>query len=83
MAICGRMRGMKRIFPIIALLAILCGTARAADFTIDSIQLFGGNVDAVVYLDDIMHNALGMIPEPGSAAVLGLAGLALLRRRRV
>lgn len=58
------------------------GIIDTADFTIDSIQLFGGDADAVVYLDDIMHNSLGMIPEPGSLAVAGLAAMGLLVRRR-
>jgi hypothetical protein len=37
------------------------GVVNGSSFTLDSIQLFGPNSDAVVYVDKIMHNATGSI----------------------
>ena len=52
-------------------------------FSLDSL-LFQGFADATVYLDDVFFNASGTvpIPEPTTLAVLGLAGVAVLGRRR-
>jgi hypothetical protein len=40
------------------------GTIDGADFTIDSIQMWGPNADAVVYIDDVTHNAVGHLEAP-------------------
>jgi hypothetical protein len=58
------------------------GAIDSADFTIDSIQLFGGNGDAMIYLDDISHNALGTLPEPTSVAAMLVASALFSRRRK-
>jgi hypothetical protein len=54
-------------------------------FTIDSLQFFGPNANAVIDVDMISHNALGaLVPEPSGAAMMMLAAcpLLLLRRRK-
>ncbi len=44
-----------------------------------AIQSFGGALNQQVYVDDVNFN---YVPEPASAALLGLGGLAMLRRRK-
>jgi hypothetical protein len=57
------------------------GAIDSTDFTIDSIQLFGGNGDALIYLDDISHDALGLLPEPTGVATMLIASALFSRRR--
>lgn len=53
-----------------------------ANFTLDSI-LFRGFGDAVVYLDDVFYNAVGVVPEPATLAVFLLAaGLGITRPKK-
>ena len=66
------------------------GLIEGDTFTLDSIQFFGPNADAVIWIDAVAHNAFGSlrelvaIPEPSTLwlAGLGIGGLTLLRRRR-
>ena len=37
------------------------GIIDTVDFTIDSIQLFGGDADATIYIDDVMHSTTGTL----------------------
>lgn len=37
------------------------GTIDSADFTIDSIQFFGGNADATLFIDDVFHDTGGSL----------------------
>lgn len=55
------------------------GSIDSQNFTIDSIQLFGPNADALVYIDDVMHNPFESIATPYSCQDvwdngLGMAG---------
>jgi serine/threonine-protein kinase len=54
------------------------GVIDTEDFTIDSIQLWGPNADAVVYLDDITHDVKGPIapPDAGVTAAAGVSAAA-------
>lgn len=64
------------------------GAIDAANVSIDSVYLLrlagdaGADYDAVMYLDDVSINPAGPIPEPTSLALFGVAGAALLGRRR-
>jgi hypothetical protein len=66
------------------------GLIEGDTFTLDSIQFFGPNANAVIWIDAVAHNAFGSlrelvaIPEPSTLwlAGAGLGALALLRRRR-
>ncbi len=50
--------------------------------TIDSIFLESSTEqDATVFIDSVMYNNDGMVPEPGTLALLALGGLAVIRRR--
>ncbi|HZN64630.1 MAG TPA: PEP-CTERM sorting domain-containing protein [Tepidisphaeraceae bacterium] len=63
------------------------GAIDADSVTIDSLFVdvltsAGTDVDALFFIDDVSHNAEGVIPEPTGLAVIGLGGLVVLARRR-
>ena len=59
------------------------GVISSSTFTLDSVLLYGDN-NSVIYLDNIVHDSdeSMSIPEPTTLVLMGIGGIAALRRRK-